>query len=81
MTNKENRGSATDLNIRHQLYFWHSLADIRALEQYLGCGIPPTDDYMYLIEQAFNYGSSIPKFQDKEAAQQRSIITKEKDND
>ena len=69
MTNPDNRETGLYWNISHQLYFWHSLADVRSLEHWLQCGIRPTKDYFYLIDLAYKEGSSLPKFKHQEKGQ------------
>ena len=62
MTNPENEHTSVYMNIAHQLYFWHSLADVRALEYWLDCGIRPPKQYVELINYGYERGSTLPKF-------------------
>lgn len=62
MTDPRNEETSTYANIAHQLYFFHSLADVRALEYWLGYGIRPPQHYVDLVIYGLENGSTLPNF-------------------
>lgn len=65
MSNPDNENTGTYAQITHELFFWHSLSEVRKLEHWLGFGIRPPKHYVDLVVYGYEKGSTLPKYKSK----------------